>query len=577
MIMQASKLDRKIDYYAYDEQDRSVGVLPERKDLTVLFLILCAHLCLFLPICFQIGFYLDDWLTFWNLHFAPHNFFDLLKASFNDPRMVTRPVQCFYYASTYFFFGDRPLPYHLLRLALEYCGAVCLYFGIKRLSMSRFVAAASALFFLLYPSHDSTHYWIGGGLGPGFGLTLYLASFSTSMKALIARSNKLYILSIALYVLSAFCYEAFLPMLVLSFCGVLLLSAQRRIDSRLNTMSAVILWFMPFILFGLAEPVYQRFLLPRFTHVFLSPSTFDPAYFLNVFVQGLNVSLFAGLWSFLAERIRESIISFTQLNLFQLVSVLACSCAVLLITYQANERIRYRRLFTAAIVTFFASYLTFALAEGYTPVLNTMINRVNIGASVAVSLIIALGIKWVLDHMHIRGHKTAKLTSLFISMPLVLAMVLANLSLSSFWILSWQTQKNVRWLLSQHQSEIRDGDCILLADTNRYLNWAPVFDGTWDFQSMLRMTLNNNKISGGVVCERLQIKGEEIQDISAGFLCASYPSNKTTVFFPSQSAWLKAKNSRDFINCVESKSSHISLPPSLFENWRKGAATQTQK
>lgn len=569
--MQASKLSKRTPVPAVLEYwPEILDESPWKKDVPILLMVLVAHAFCFLPICFQVGFYLDDWLTFWNLHFAPHNFFDLLKASFSDPRMVTRPVQCFYYATTYLFFGDRPLPYHLVRFGLEYFGAVCLYFGIKRLSLSHFVGAVSALIFLLYPSHDASHYWIGGGLGPGFGLTLYLASFCCSMRAFTTKNKALYWAAIGFYGLSAFCYEAFLPMIVFSFCGVLLLSAEKRVDSRLVTMSSVVAWIIPFLLVGFLEPIYQRLLLPKVAHVFLSPSAFDFSYFCNVFVQGLNVSLFAGLWSFLAERVREALISFTPLHGIQIVGSVTASLAVLAFSY-SNEQIRYRRLYTAAILTFFASYLTFAVAQGYTPVLGTMINRVNVGASVAVAVMLALSCKWLVDHMLISTRR-AKACSALLGLPLILIMVLSNMALSSFWISSWNVQKNVRFLISKHSDQIKAGDCIILADTHRYLNWAPVFDGTWDFQSMLRMTLNTNSVSGGVVSDRLVVERDKVHDVSAAYVCASYPSDRITLFFPSESAWLPIKSSEDFIEQVKTRSKNIPMSAETLHSWSQGAA-----
>jgi len=560
--MQASKLAER---QTIKKEATATSVAKTlNRDAILLLLLFVAQASCFLPICSHIGFYLDDWLTFWNLHFAPHNFPDLLKASFTDPRMVTRPVQCFYYAATYFLFGDRPAGYHLLRFSLEYIGAAFLYLGMNRLSSSRFVAALTALIFILYPSHDATHYWIGGALGPGFGLTLYLASFCFSVYAFANKSKTLYALALGAFGLSAFCYESFLPMLVMSFCAILLLAAERRTESRLNTMTSVFWWFVPFLAVGFLEPIYQRVVLPKVAHVFLSPSSTDPFSFFNVFVQGLNVSMFAGMWSFLAQRIREELLQFNLLSALQTFGVLASATGIIFVSYGTDQCVRYRRLFTAAILTFFASYLTFAVAQGYTPVLDTMINRVNIGASVAVSMLIALGIKWMIDHTRITG----KTITMMITLPLVLAMVLADLGLSSFWMRSWEVQKNIRFVVAQHADKIEDGDAILLAGTHRYLNWAPVFDGTWDFQSMLRMTLNRKYVSGGVICDRLSLKGNSIQDMSAGFLCADYPCANTKLLFPSESAWVPVNSAAGFVELASKYKSKFGVSAATMQRWR---------
>jgi hypothetical protein len=571
--MQANKLSGRVEAIveAITEQSQPVTNKPERRDLVILLILLLAQVSCFLPICFKVGFYLDDWHTFLNLHFAPHNLFDLLKASFADPRIVIRPLQCFYFAITYFFFGDRPLGYHLLRFAIEYAGAASLYLGVKRLSLSRFVAALTALIFILNPSHDATHYWIGGGLGPSLGLTLFLISFSLSIYAFTSKNKLLYGLALTFYGLSAFSYESLLPMLVMSFCAVLLLSAENRTESRLNTMGSVVWCFVPFLAVACLSPIYQHVLLPRFAHAALPPSSFNPGYFFNVFVQGLNMSCFAGLWSFLAERVREEIISFRLVQTLQMLGVTVATVALILVSYADDQCIRYRRLFTAAILTFFASYLTFAVAQGYTPVLDSMFNRVNTGASVAVSLFVALGIKWLIDHTRLKA-KTALAVSMAICLPFVLVMVFANLALAAFWIRSWEVQKDVRYLVQQHAGQISEADSILLAGTHRYLNWAPVYDGTWDFQSMLRMTLNKKLLSGGVICDRLSIKGGSIQDNSAGYLSTDYPVEKITVLFPSQSAWVPVRTCQDFIKLAAERQHEFGISAQTLKRWKVEAS-----
>jgi hypothetical protein len=159
-------------------------------------------------------------------------------------------------------------------------------------------------------------------------------------------------------------------------------------------------------------------------------------------------------------------------------------------------------------------------------------------------------------------------------LPLVAGMVLANLGMSAFWICSWNVQKNVRFLISKSAENIKDGDAIILGDTHRYLMWAPVFDGTWDFQSMLRMTLNKNTVSGGVVSDRLCISGNKIRDISLGYVCASYDADKVKLLLPSESAWIPVNTSKQFIDLVAKKSSR-DISAATLKRWRQGAADQS--
>lgn len=569
-----------------------MGVLQKHPDLCVLASLLLVQIACFLPICFQVGFYLDDWLTFWNLHFAPHNPIDLIKASFSDPRMVTRPVQCLYYGLSYFFFADRPLPYHLLRCTLEFFGVLCLYLGLLRLSGQRVFATLAALFFILYPNHDATHYWIGAGLGPGFGLSLYLASFYLliqSAKAELLKKRLLwYSGALVSFALSAFCYESFLPMLSLSFCAVALCHSNNGVQSGPSLIKRCLFslfYLLPFVVVALSEPVYQRVLLPRISKTFLSPSTFDLNYFLCVFPAAANVSFGPSFFSFCFERARDAIISISPLSAAQATGTGIAAIIALLVsakmpknsslTPDATAPGAFRPLpfIISGVLVFLCSYLTFAVAQGYTPVLDSMLNRVNIGGSVAMSIILAALICWLANLKTSLSIANVRLTAL--SMPLLIFFALANLGMSAFWVCSWQVQKNTRFLIQKHADQIKAGDSIILAHIHRYLMWAPVFDGTWDFQSMLQMTLNRNDVQGGVISDRLSIQGNNVVDNSLGYVCASYPADKITVLFPSEEKWLRTGTTAGFVEAIEENKSQLLLEQSTLERWRASIATVT--
>lgn len=561
---------------------------PSRKDAVLLLCLFAIQAFCFLPICFKSGFYLDDWLTFWNLHFRPHSIIELIKGSFSDPRMVTRPVQCLYYGVTYFLFGDRPLPYHLLRFSLEFAGAAFLYLAIKKMTSNRLLAALTAAIFVLYPNHDSTHYWIGAGLGPGFGLTLYLASlyFLTAwVSKQTKRAPMLLIAALVFFALSAFCYESFLPMLSLSFAAIVLTSlSQMDSSQRKNGLGSVFkkaaLAIAPFLLVGICEPIYQRVLLPRISHTFLSPSTFDLNYFFSVFANGLAVSIGPRFWKFCWDRAFAACISLEPASVvWMILTILSCaflvflSCKAQQSEAKSDDAKAYStvlfipNLLTCAVV-FLCSYLTFAVAQGYMPVLDTIINRVNIGGSVALSFAIA-NILLAISRSTKVELKTAQIAALCaLSLPLFALFALCDLGMSAFWTCSWEVQKNTRFLIQKSASKIQSGDSILLAHIHRYLMWAPVFDGTWDFQSMLRMTLNRNDVQGGVVCDRLSIQKDKIVDNSVGYVCAEYPSSRTTILVPSGELWIKLNSSKDFVDAVEAHKNEMLLEKGTLERWR---------
>ena len=643
----------------------SSQLLRKHPDLAVLTALLLVQVACFLPLCFKVGFYLDDWLTFWNLHFAPHNPLDLIKSSLSDPRMVTRPIQCIYYGLTYFFFGDRPLPYHILRWALEFLGVVCLYLGLLKLSGKRIFATLAALFFILYPNHDATHYWVGAGLGPGFGLTLYLGSFALLVEAVFEQAQKkrifLYAASLFTFALCAFCYESFLPMLSMSFC-TLMLSGFAAKSNFVKRAYKSLLYLLPFVGVALAEPFYQRVLLPRISKTFLSPSTFDLNYFLSVFPAAADVSFGPEFFSFCFARAHEALISFSMMSGVQVIGgILAAACALAIaailsdgrsrrdnsigefdsasdsnasgsngsrsvenqsaslpeasetqgtIDFQSSHQSLARQGETAGdllespgdiscasdalpekapsltgnfaplsfiisgIVIFLCSYLTFAVAQGYTPVLETMLNRVNIGGSVAMSIIFAALLS-MLSNDRATGW-AAHWRAASVALPLLVLFILANLGLSAFWICSWEVQKNTRFLIQKQAAKIKAGDCIILAHTHRYLMWAPVFDGTWDFQSMIRMTLNRNDIQGGVISDRLSIQGDNVVDNSLGYVCASYPADKITLLIPSGEIWIPTRSASGFVEAIENNKSNVFIDQSTLDRWRAALSNSSK-
>lgn len=538
-------------------------------DLGMIIVLFLVESLTFLPVVKNIGFYLDDWATFTNLHFANHNFIDVLRASLNDPRMITRPVQCLYYAVTYMCFGDQPLGYHLLRCAIEAAGAVFLYLGLARFSKSRSIAAIASLLFLLYPTHDASHYWIGAGLGAGTGLALYLLSFWLLNESLVGR--KTYWLSVFAFALSAYCYEAFLPLLSLSFFAAFQSRQEKEKNKKVSipVLVGTLTTMLPFLLVGLSEPFYQRAIVPIFTHVFLSPSRFDLSYFVSVFAAGLNVSLGPDAFVFIKERFFDGFRTNWSSTRVVFLAAIALICSLPFVLAK-NENVVPKNalyLFASALITLITSYLTFAVADGYTPVLATMMNRVNTGASVGASLILAIGIVWLASKM--RGKAGQTFGMLALSLPFILSFTLADWGLSGHWISSWQVQKRVRELVAGRIPQLSKNDAILLVNCPRYVMWAPVFDGVWDFQEMSRMVSGRKDLVAGVVSERFELGSHDIKDYSCGFLCASYPYESLTMLVPNSEEWIKVSTAAEFIEVVERKGMGFGLSTEALAKWKK--------
>lgn len=527
----------------------------------------------------QIGFYLDDWATFCQLHFAPHNFLDVLKASFSDPRMVTRPVQCLYYACTYMLFGDSPAGYHIVRCCIEVFGSVFLYLGLSRAVGRQLPAAIAAVLFLVFPTHDASHYWIGAGLGAGFGASLYLLSFWLAVEATRHRKTLLAVLSNLAFALCAYCYEAFLPMLSLTFFAVLFVEMQRA--NLPKALKATASFMVPSLLIGISEPIYQRAIVPMFSKVFLSPGTFSPSYAIDVFARGLSITVGPEGWTFFAERTREAVRALRLPGALRLVGIVAATVVAVCATARKDRRrepddtiapeyVRHKNLLywsAASLAVMLCSYLTFAVAQGYTPTLFSMINRVNMGASIAASVLFGMLIAPATKTL--RSHLPG---ALILTSALTIFYTLADWGCAPHWKQSWEVQKNIRAMVAQRADTLKTGDSILLANTPRYVMWAPVFDGVWDFQSMVWMTLNNRDINGGVVCERLDVTPEAIYDNSAGYLCATYQYANLNVLVPNGNQFIAVSSPQQFISTIENKGMDFGLQASTISRWRQKLA-----
>ena len=139
----------------------------------------------FFPGIKHVGFYLDDWVMLNTLARGPQNFFELFNYYFSaDPRVVKRPIEALHFMVMFKLFGLKPLGYHVFNLILEVLSAWLLYFCMHRLTRSMPVALVTSILFLIYPSHNSTHYWVVCS-SVGMSMILYLGSLLADIEAVL--------------------------------------------------------------------------------------------------------------------------------------------------------------------------------------------------------------------------------------------------------------------------------------------------------------------------------------------------------------------------------------------------------
>jgi hypothetical protein len=542
--------------------------------LGALICLLAVGLLCFGPRIGQIGFYLDDWSMFSQLHFCAQDWLSLTKQCLSDVRVQIRPLEAPYFALLQLFFQDHPLGAHVCNLLLEVLGAWFLYLSMVRMTGDKALSMVAGLLFLLYPNHDATHYWITASSST-LSMTLYLASLWLSIKGVQNKRAIWLYLAALTFAASVYNYEAYMPLVALSGgCILLLLLKQYRLRQAIYRTG---LYLLPYLGIVVSMYLYQRVYIASLKMNYTRPMVMDPAYMASVLEHGFRVSLGPDAFAFFAKHAQEvNHLGNLTTNIIALVAI--CLLAIITLAVSKAEATaprKYLLLMVLGLVTLISSYSIFALAADYLPILDTIINRVNYGGALGASLFIAGALGLLANLLGRRSRLYAVVLSA-LCIPLVVFFTLTNWALSKPWTLSWTMQKQIRQILAGKAQQFHDGDCILLANAPRYVNWSPMFDGVWDFEQMVRLTLNNKKINGNVVSERFSVLPNELKDISLKFVCARYPYRQLFLLVPCPEQWFEIHSAQQFISTVEQHGMHFGLDPKAVSRWKQESSTQAK-
>jgi hypothetical protein len=193
------------------------------------------------------------------------------------------------------------------------------------------------------------------------------------------------------------------------------------------------------------------------------------------------------------------------------------------------------------VVTLLVSYSIFGFSPEHKPTLDTWLNRVNVGGSLGASLIVVACFGLWLDAF--KGSRRLKAIIFATGVSLLSGFfIFVDWQLAKPWITSWKAQKALMSFLRAHASEIKSGDSIIIGGIGRYTSKAtPVVDGDWDWENIVRTSLNNPNLKGTVVTERLSVQGEQLVDPP----CGVYPFKNMLLFSPDKGAVLMRVTSRE--------------------------------
>ncbi len=554
--------------------------------LPVKYHVVTALVCLSLIelICFgkvirQVGFYLDDWTTLCTLHFGPQDFGSMLSHYLLvDPKVIIRPVEVLHFAGLYKLFGIHPFGYHIFNALLEVGCAWLFYLCLTLLTNNRSFSFLASVLLLLLPLHDSTHYWV---LCSSVTLSLffYLASFWLTIQSSRKRNASFLLLAVFSFAISIFNYESFLPLCLLNVAY--LAFADRRSETE-HRIFQVRKFFSGLLAFGLAIGslwVYQKDIVPKLVALnWRHIVTFDPLNIANTLIAGINTTLPSQTIPFFGRLIVSHFQShLTAIDVLNLILIAAITCFAFINFYRQDKH-NQRQYFALAAIgagIIVLSYAIFALNPSYIPNLNTILNRINTGACIGLSLIIAAMVALLLDLSTRPGFRQA--LSLGLLIPLISFLTLANWAMAQPWILSCQTQKHVWNLIEGQKETLTPQASLILANCPRYTMWSPVFDGVWDFQSMVRLATNNKEAKGGVVSERIRIYQDHVADISAGYTCGTYPFKDMYLVFGHEQILVPIHDAKTFVETIAAQGMTFDLNQKSLDTWAKQIALFSNK
>lgn len=555
----------------------------------------------FLPIISKVGYYLDDWATLAFLHFAPHGdtLWGLLKDYFiNDSRVLIRPVEVLHFGLIYWFCGESSYNYHLIYLFMEIVSAYLCYLIFNRLSGKPALALAASLYFLLHPGHDAGRYWvIAASLGLStlfMQLSMYFAIKAYDARA-IAQVWAFNGLAGLAYLTGLLNYESILPLAATPVMCLFVLAYKEGSGNFVSRSISGVKAALPTIVLSILSVVafvgYQKVLMPYLGLGYAHAVTLDPALMVKTIATGIDINLPGHSMSFFGSQAKACLDQISRSEIWRLLAITITSALALVWFMRtggakstepelANRYLGPWSLIVIGCISVVATYSIFGLSLDYLPTYQTIVNRINVGASFALAFAF-MGVLWLLTPEKLG--KLFKVSSRTLAITSGAAIVLlttitlgffalTNWGLAKPWLVSWLTQTQVRNKLIALKEQLAPDACVLLANCPRYVMWAPVYDGVWDFQNMARVMLDRDGAQGNVVSDRLQIDKDGLTDISYGFTCGKYPFSKLYVLIAPGDELVRVPDAQTFIDLVDKKGRQFGLDDKVLANWREQAA-----
>lgn len=551
------------------------------KHILAIVLIVLLELTAFLPGLRDVGFYFDDWKIMRLLHFSARDYGSLLNAYLFEPCALPRPVEQFHFSTIFYLFGVKSLPYHLVNGFFEIGAGIFLYLCLFQFSRSWIFSMCAAALFVLYPTHDATHYWVLASSAT-LSIFIYFASLYCWNNFVLSNRKSWMFASIFLFAYSIYNYECCVPFIPLFLAGSVWLKEGRWGDKA--NWKKGFLDIIPFVLIVISLLLYQKYFIHYFGRSLTPVTQFSPEHLGEVLVGGFNVSLGPAGISFLFDRVRDGMQCFSLLwakILLGLTLVFVSFLAMFAFKQTPSEdqpftKSDYQFLLVLGVGTMLAAYSIYGFAANHSPYLFSMYNRINYGSSAGAAIILSL-LFYLLGHQIFKVSAKRRVVCTFlINSSMCLILVFANWGISNVWKLSWLVQKRAWDVLLANKEKLGTAPTVIVGNIPTYAMWAPVFDGVWDFQNMMQIVLNNKDAKGGTLSERLVITPKSMKDITLDYVVAEYNFDNLYLFMPPHGVFIKATNAREFVNAIDQNCKTFRPTKKTVDKWKKAVEEPLQ-
>jgi len=432
----------------------------------------------------DLGFYHDDWSLLAPLHFAPEGYWAQLKAlSDGNQAMQFRPLYPPFFTACYALFGFRPLPWQIASACINALLAGAVFNVLARLGAPRWAALLGGLWFLAYPSKDSTLYWPCIAVVPASLLLFLCATLAhlryveTGRKGWAAAATAGLLASWGLYDQTLF----LLPLWLLA-PGEGFRPPARAWGGFAAGLCAEILFLG-----------YKFIVVPRlFGLAYNKPMILTAGNFLRVYAGGFAANLGPELWTYTAraalDRVREA----------WLLGPLACLLPWLCLRGlrdDAPDARAAKRLLLWGGGLFALGYLPIAVSDYVLLPLNHM-NRIHLVPALGV---VAAAVGGLL----LLGRRTLSRAAACALAGLCLA---AHGAFSTAWAESWSRQMDVRRLVLRILPDWPKHKLLLLWQPEFYVRRkAPLFIASWDISGAVKIWSDDPARRADILHPRVQM------------------------------------------------------------------------